>query len=89
VQVAALKEGLYPLAEAIERHRAACAAVAQRVKSQVSEVAAVREDIHFAIRSLNELKEAEARRDQAVELRRLSGSPDDIVCVGAATFSAF
>jgi predicted transcriptional regulator len=83
VQLAALKEEPCRLVEDIERHRAAWAAVAQRVESQVSEVAAVREDVHFAIRSLNELKEAEARRDQAVGLRRLSGSPDDIVCVGA------
>jgi hypothetical protein len=46
-------------------------------------VAAVRDEVHSSIWSLNELKEGEARRDQAVGLRRLSGSLDDIVCVGA------
>jgi hypothetical protein len=32
---------------------------------------------------LNELKGTEARRDRAVGLWRLSGSPDEIVCFGA------
>jgi hypothetical protein len=31
---------------------------------------------------LNKLKEAEAPRDQAIGLRQLSGSPEDIVLVG-------
>jgi predicted transcriptional regulator len=78
-----LEEDLYRLVEDIERHMAAWAVVAERAESQASEVAAVREEVHSAIRSLNELKEAEAQRDQAVGLRRLSNSPDGIVCVGA------
>jgi predicted transcriptional regulator len=78
-----LKESLYHLVEDIGRHKAACAAVAERAESQASEVAAVREKVYSAIRSLNELKETEAQRDQVVGLRRLSGSPDGIVCVGA------
>jgi hypothetical protein len=71
-----LKENLSSLVEDIERHRAACAAVAERAES---EVAVVREEVHSAIGSLNELKEAEARRDQVVGLRWLSVSPDNIV----------
>jgi predicted transcriptional regulator len=78
-----LKEDLYGLGENVEQRRAAWAAVAEHAESQASEVAAVREEVHSAIRSLNELKEAEARCDQAVGLRRLSGPPDGIVCIGA------
>jgi hypothetical protein len=78
-----LKEYLIRLVEDIERHMAACAAVAQRTES---EVAAVREEVHFAIWSL---KETEARVDQGVGLRRLSGSPDGIVCIGTGDISAF
>jgi hypothetical protein len=81
--VAALKEYLVRLVEDIERHMTTCAAVAQRTES---EVAAVREEVHSAIRSL---KETEARGDQGVGLRRLSGSPDGIVCVGTDDLSAF
>jgi hypothetical protein len=44
----------------------------------VSEIAAVREAVHFAIQSLNELKEAESWPDQAVGLWWLPGSPDAI-----------
>jgi predicted transcriptional regulator len=82
-QLAALKEDLSRLVEDIERHRAACAAVAERAERQASKVLSVRKKVHSAIRSLNELKEAETLRNQAVGLRRLSGSPDDIVCVEA------
>jgi hypothetical protein len=59
------------------------AIVAERAESQASEVAAVREEVHSVIQNLNELKEAEARRDQVVGLRWLSGSPNDILCVEA------
>jgi predicted Zn-dependent protease len=79
----ALKKNLYRLVEDIERHRAAWAAAAERTESQASEVVAVREEVHSTIWSLNELTEAEVRRDQGVGLRRLSGSPDDIVCFAA------
>jgi hypothetical protein len=82
-----LKENLYRLVEDIERHRAACAAVAERAESQASEVAAVREELHSAIRSLNELKEAEARPSGWTSAAERFA--DDVVCVGAGAFSAF
>jgi hypothetical protein len=54
------------------------------VEIQASEVAATRKDVHYAIRSLNELKETQARRDRVVGLRRLTGSRGELVCAGAS-----
>jgi hypothetical protein len=48
-----------------------------------SEVAALRKEVDSVIRSLNEQKEGEARRDQAIGFRRQSGSPDGMVYIGA------